>query len=76
MDQQALQKEWANALKDKIQLVQRVGATPDGKALLDLLTDVFENRPLKGADPYDTYYNLGQRDVVQYLRELAEYTNG
>ena len=67
--------DWAEQLRSKVELINRVGSTPDGKALLELLQDVFEDRTLRHSDPYQTYYNLGQRDVAQYLRQLAEMSD-
>lgn len=69
-------RAWRHALRPKIELIQRLALTDDGKALFDLLESAFENRSLKGEDPYQTYYNLGQRDVVQYLRELRDIKPG
>jgi len=40
--------------------------------LLMLLLDEFETDDLRGATVEDTYYRLGQRDVVVYMLRLAE----
>jgi hypothetical protein len=65
-------QDWQDRLRETQQLLQRLGSNPDGKALIKLLRETFEDRHLRGDDPYDTYYRLGQRDVVQYLRTLME----
>jgi hypothetical protein len=74
-DQTLTQNEqsWRDALRPSIQLIQRLNESEDGKALFSLMEQVFENRSLKGTDTHDTYYRLGQRDVVLYLRELRDY---
>jgi hypothetical protein len=64
--------DWADGLKEKVQLIRRVGNTPDGKKLMELLTDVFEERELFDTDALKMARNLGARDVVQYLRSLLE----
>ena len=69
-------RAWEEELKNRAKLVQAVASTPDGKALFDLLETVFESRRLRDDDPHQTYYNLGQRDVVQYLRELRGIEDG
>lgn len=67
--------DWKAAVREKSQLVHRVAETHDGKALLDMLEQTFERRSLFDDSTNKMAYNLGQRDVVQYLRELAENMN-
>jgi hypothetical protein len=61
------------ALAKKAQIVQRVLASPDGKELLELLEKEFLFGELYDPNPYRTHYNLGARDVVAYLRQLANF---
>jgi hypothetical protein len=61
-----------DALKRKQGIIKRVLMTSDGKELMRVLEETFEERRLRGDDPYDTYYNLGQRDLVQYLKQLRD----
>ena len=63
---------WKEALRPKIQLIQRVASSPDGEELFNLLANTFDTVSLRGLDTHDTYYKLGMRDVVQYLRELRD----
>ena len=44
-----------------------------GKEIIRVLEEEFYDGELKGDDPYQTYYNLGQRDVVSYLKQLARW---
>ena len=67
--------DWMEAIREKRKVVQNVLKTPEGKKLFAVLEDTFERKPLKGENPHETYYNLGQRDLVQYLRELRDFTN-
>lgn len=68
-------KDWKEAVREKSQLVSRVVESHDGKALFDMLEQTFERRSLFDESTTKMAYNLGQRDVVQYLRELAENVN-
>lgn len=68
-----MDSELRDHLREKQRVIRSVLNTPEGKNLFELLEDAFENRALKASDPHDTYYNLGQRDLVQYLRELRDY---
>lgn len=44
-----------------------------GKEMIKVLEEEFYDGEIKGSDPYDTYYNLGRRDVVAYLKQLAKW---
>lgn len=44
----------------------------EGKELMDMLEDMYYNGKMVGATPEDTYFNLGRRDVVHYLRQLRD----
>jgi hypothetical protein len=44
---------------------------PDGKALLDLLTDLYYKGPMIGETPEMTYFKLGRREVVEFLIGLC-----
>ena len=73
--QDQLRQAWAEALHDKMRVVQEVARTPAGKKFFALLEETFERKSLRGSGPYETYYNIGQRDLVEYLRELRDYDN-
>jgi hypothetical protein len=62
-----------DAIKDKVQLMQRLLATPDGKSLMSFLVAEYEDLPLFGSTPEQTAYRVGQRDLVQRLRSLRDY---
>jgi hypothetical protein len=48
----------------------RVLATPEGRALLELLERRFFNGDLLGDTPEETNFNLGAREVVRVMRDL------
>jgi hypothetical protein len=56
--------------------MRRIGmlliSNEDGKLLLSMLEDLYFNGTLVGADPYATYFNCGQREVVVFLRGLRD----
>ena len=41
-----------------------------GKELIRILDEMFGSGEMRGENPYDTYFHLGQRDVVEYLKSL------
>lgn len=63
---------WQQKLKHNAMVVQRVADTAHGKEFFALINEVFNHVELIGADTHDTYYRLGQRDVVEYLNQLLE----
>jgi hypothetical protein len=65
-------EQWREAIKKKSQLIHRVGQTDDGKAMLAMLKTTFCDKSLFNESATVTARNIGQRDVVQYLIELAE----
>lgn len=72
VNQREAKQAWKEALREKSDLVRQVAETELGARLFELLEETFERRSLVGDGPHETYYRLGQRDVVQYLRELRE----
>jgi len=57
----------------KMIAIQRLFDTPDGKILLGLLEDQFENHKLLGQTPEDTAHNIGQRNVVRFIKALLDH---
>jgi hypothetical protein len=47
-------------------------ANEDGKLLLSMLENLYYRGDLVGVDPYETYRNLGRRDVVEFLLSLRD----
>lgn len=60
-------------LQDNVGCIQRVFSGPDGAEALKVLERAFDGDTLRGETPEDTYYNLGARDVVVYIRQLNNY---
>jgi len=55
----------ANALKT---VIMRFMNSPIGRQVVRMLEEEFPSGV--GKDPYDTYYKLGSRDVIEYLNQL------
>jgi hypothetical protein len=59
--------------EDKIDVCYEISKMDIGQHFLQILSDFcLENAPLKGSDVHDTYYNLGKRDVILYIRNLIK----
>jgi len=54
----------------KGKIMMRVFGTSAGIDALDLLRDMFDLDDCRGETTEDTYYKLGQRDVVKYIEAL------
>ncbi len=65
--------EVAARLQRKAAAVRDFLSSPGGKAVMEILEEEFHDGDMRGTDTHQTYYNLGRRDVVAYLKELAEY---
>lgn len=56
--------------------LKRVGMmllnSPDGRLLLDILEEDYYKGDLRGKTPEDSYFNLGQREVVRFLIGLRD----
>ncbi len=57
-------------LHHKAELVHAFMNSETGKALIEVLEDEFYDGELFDPDPCVTAYNLGRRDVVNYLKQL------
>lgn len=69
------QKQRVAAMRIRVQqkaaVVGAVLNTINGKKLMRILEEEFtDTEDLRGQTVYDTYHNLGARDVVVYLRTL------
>ena len=63
--------EFKKQLEKKRGAAQRAFATEDGSAILAALEARFVLGDLAGPTPEQTYFNLGAREVVVYLRSLV-----
>ena len=61
-----------DSLRRKSAKVRQLFATDRGREVLKILADEFDNDELRGDSVEETYYNLGQRDVIVYIRQLIE----
>ena len=46
--------------------------SPAGKKVLEALEEEFDGVDLRQSTPHDTYYKLGQRDVVVYIKQMLD----
>ena len=60
-------------LAKKAAIVKRAFSTEEGRKVLGYLEDEFEKSDLADADVYKTYYNLGARDLLTYIKQLIRY---
>jgi len=60
-------------LAHKQSLVSGFMQSEAGKEIIRILEEEFYDGELLGGDSHETYYNLGRRDVVAYLRQLANW---
>ena len=58
-------------LARKSALISQFMESTAGQELIRVLEEEFYDGELVGKDPHQTYYNLGRRDVVSYLKQLA-----
>jgi len=63
-------------LRVKGRVVREALSTDSGQKLLQLLLEEFDGDDLRGGTVEDTYYRLGQRDVVVYMIRLLEGITG
>jgi hypothetical protein len=63
-DLEAAKKE----LRKKSVKFYRLFSSPEGEKVLELLEEMFDHADPRGADVQDTYFKLGQKDVVTYIR--------
>jgi len=54
--------------------IRRCLNTVDGQLLLNFLHEEYNRDNMRGPDVVDTYFNLGQRDVVMLLQTISEST--
>lgn len=55
---------------ERARVLARVFNNPNGQEALKLLRDLFDLDDCRGIDSNDTYYKLGQREVVKYIETL------
>ncbi len=57
-----------------IRLIKFVFSSPEGKQLLNTLTEQFVNRPAYyvGIDSLELAFRDGQRDVISYLNDIMK----
>ena len=60
------------ALKENASVVARVLNTEDGKRMLDILKQAYDQN-IFSSDPHETAYRLGGFDLYRYLVRMQEY---
>lgn len=61
------------AVIKKAKIFRDMFQTPQGKKCLEFLEQEFDLEDLRGHTTEDTYYNLGRRDVVVYIRQMLKF---
>ena len=61
-------KQALKAVKAKASSVARFMNSPVGRQVIRILEQEFPGG--KGKDPHDTYYQLGTREPIEYLKQL------
>ena len=59
-------------IKQKSNKVKGLFGSALGLEVLRILEDEFDKPDLRGDTVEDTFFNLGQRDVLVYLRQMHE----
>ena len=59
-------------IKAKSSKVKQLFNSELGLAVLRILEDEFDQHDLRGGSTEETYFNLGRRDVLVYIRQLYE----
>lgn len=62
-------------LEKRIQAAANILKTPGGKSLVALLELEFDGTVFSPDNPHQTAFNLGAREVVQFLRQLQEHND-
>ena len=70
--QHKISEQWQAAMEDKIKVVRAALGDDAGKAFLQLLEDTFQRHKLFEESTTRMAYNIGQFELVQYLKELVE----
>lgn len=64
--------EAVDVIRRKANKVSALFSSNAGIEVLKILEDQFDKPDLRGDSVEDTYFNLGQRDVLIYLRQLHQ----
>lgn len=67
-------EEVEKATRKKAALFAAVFDSSAGKKVLEYLNAEFNQDELRASTPHDTYYRLGQRDVVVYINQMIKYS--
>ena len=67
-----IEHEGLTNIRRKAGAVRALFATDEGRKVLDILGDEFDTDELRGGTVEETYFNLGRRDVLVYLKQLFE----
>lgn len=65
---------WREELAQRAKLFKQVFGTDAGKKVLEQLRRDFLQGEIRAGTTQDTYYNLGQHDLVKYIIEISEVT--
>jgi hypothetical protein len=63
-----------NDTRELALLVKIVFQSEKGKELLKILSAMYQDIKLKGNDPYETAYKVGQNDVIREIKSFLYMT--
>jgi hypothetical protein len=66
------QKDWRTQLREKAELVNRALDNETGQAFLAMLEETFQRGVLYHENPTKMGYNVGQHELVEYLKTMME----
>lgn len=67
-------EEVEKATRAKADRFAAVFGSPEGQRVLKELEQEFDGDELRGVAPHDTYFKIGQRDVVVYIKQMIRYS--
>lgn len=77
MPQAVEKRDWKAALTEKRELFQSVfgPANPHGQAVLKELERTFQSGSMLSDSQTQLAYNVGQHELVSYIKQLSEASN-
>jgi len=74
MSQQEKVEAAKSAARKKARKFEELFNTPLGKQVLDAMSNEFDIGEMRGKSVEDTYFNLGRRDAVVYIKQMITYS--
>jgi hypothetical protein len=68
----AEKQDWRDKLKQKAEVISRALDNETGQAFLEVLEETFQRGRLYDENPNAMAYNVGQHELVEYLKTMKE----